>query len=255
MSKPLILLSNDDGYQARGLHLLRQALMEFADVVVCAPDDEQSAKSHALSLHQPLRLNERASGVYSVDGTPADSVYLALNAAHVLPRRPNMVVSGMNHGLNLGMDVFYSGTVAAAREGALQGIRALAISADRNADQQKAAEQGAQVAEMLLGASLSEGHLFNLNFPPGKGWSYRATRLGKRVYSGGLVQRLDPRGIPYFWVGGNEVSHPNVPGSDTEAYDEGVASLTPLVLDLWSSHLENEALALVQSLKPNREPH
>lgn len=129
MSRPLILLSNDDGFQSAGLRCLRAALLEVADVVVCAPEFEQSAASHALSLHRPLRLKVHEPEVYSVDGTPADSVYVALFAgSRLLPKAPDLVVSGLNHGVNLGDDVFYSGTVAAAREGALRGYRALALS-------------------------------------------------------------------------------------------------------------------------------
>ena len=115
--RPLVLLSNDDGYRAKGLALLREALLTRFDVVVCAPDTEQSASSHSLSLNRPLRLMEHGPDVFSVDGTPADSIYVALHAEQVLPRKPDLVLSGMNHGVNLGQDVFYSGTVAAAREG------------------------------------------------------------------------------------------------------------------------------------------
>jgi 5'-nucleotidase len=240
-ARPLVLLSNDDGYRAAGLGLLREALAQSFEVVVCAPDQEQSASSHSLSLNRPLRLTARAPGVFSVDGTPADSVYVALHAGHVLPRAPDLVVSGMNHGLNLGLDVFYSGTVAAAREGALHGLLALAVSACREAAQEAAAERAAEIARALLRARLAGGRLFNVNFPPGERWPLRATRLGKREYSGGLVARTDPRGLPYYWIGGTEVRHVDAPGSDTEAYDEGVVGVTPLVLDLWSSHLEDDA--------------
>src|SRR5690606_24397421 len=107
--RPLVLLSNDDGYRAQGVTLPRDALLTGFDVVVCAPDTEQSASSHSLSLNRPLRLLQRGVGIFSVDGTPADSIYVALHAGHVLPRKPDLVVSGMHHGLNLGQDVFYSG--------------------------------------------------------------------------------------------------------------------------------------------------
>src|SRR5829696_1121257 len=144
--RPLVLLSNNDGFRAPGLNLVRDALAEFADVVVCAPDYEQSAASHALSLHRPLRLFRHEEGVFSVDGTPADCVYVALYAeARVLPRRPDLVVSGVNHGVNLGDDVFYSGTVAAAREAALKGIVSLAVSAAPDTDQPAAAALSARI--------------------------------------------------------------------------------------------------------------
>src|SRR5690606_20719501 len=129
MARPLVLLSNDDGYRSLGIAALREALGEYFEVVICAPESEQSATSHSLSLHRPLRVERHSRDVFSVDGTPADSVYIALHEPSVLARRPALVVSGMNHGLNLGQDVFYSGTVAAAREGALQGFPALAVSA------------------------------------------------------------------------------------------------------------------------------
>jgi 5'-nucleotidase len=133
-ARPLVLLSNDDGVTAKGLLALRDALAKDADVVICAPDQNQSATSHSLSLHRILRLRRVDEGVFTLDGTPADCVYVALHAGtRVLPRRPDLVVSGMNHGLNLGGDVFYSGTVAAAREAALRGIPSIASSADLDA--------------------------------------------------------------------------------------------------------------------------
>jgi 5'-nucleotidase len=141
MERPLVLLSNDDGYRAFGIQCLRAALRRVADVIVCAPDSEQSAASHSLSLSRPVRLYDHGDGVFSVEGTPADAVYVALHAGpRVLARRPDVVVSGLNCGPNLGDDVFYSGTVAAAREGALRGIPALAASAARGADLEQAAE-------------------------------------------------------------------------------------------------------------------
>src|SRR4051812_11588427 len=149
--RPLILLSNDDGHRARGIRVLADALRRFADVVVCAPESEQSTTSHSLTLTRPLRLRSVVDGVFAVDGTPADCVYVALNGGtRLLPRAPDLVVSGMNHGLNLGTDVFYSGTVAAAREGALRGIPALAASADVGADPEKAAEVCARLAGALV---------------------------------------------------------------------------------------------------------
>jgi 5'-nucleotidase len=245
--RPLVLLSNDDGYRARGLALLREALLARFDVVVCAPDTEQSASSHALSLNRPLRLMQHGPNVFSVDGTPADSIYVALHAEQVLPRKPDLVLSGMNHGVNLGQDVFYSGTVAAAREGALHGYVALALSAAEQADQEHAAEVAARLAGAAIDSGLPGPCLFNVNFPAGRGWPLRSTRLGKRDYGGGLIRRADPRGLPYYWIGGAAVHHDEVVGSDTEANDQGVVGITPLVLDLWSSHLEDNAERLVRS--------
>ena len=232
-SKPLVLLSNDDGFRARGLNLVRDALVQFADVVVCAPDYEQSAASHALSLHRPLRLFRHDDDLFSIDGTPADCVYVALHSDHrVLPRRPDLVVSGLNHGLNLGDDVFYSGTVAAAREGALKGIPSVAVSAAPETDHPAAAAMAARIARSMLEEG-GEPLLLNVNFPAGASWPVRATRLGSRVYKESIEFRRDPRGREYLWIGGQGVEHRAIAGSDTEAFDNGVVGVTPLVLDLW----------------------
>lgn len=245
MSKPLVLLSNDDGFRARGLALVREALSAFAETVVCAPDYEQSASSHALSLHRPLRLFARDDGVFSIDGTPADCVYVALHAqARVVPRRPDLVVSGLNHGLNLGDDVFYSGTVAAAREGALKGIPSLAVSAAPDTDQPAAAAVAAQLARSLLDEG-GQPLLLNVNFPGGSSWPIRATRLGSRVYTESIEFRRDPRGREYLWIGGQGVEHRVIAGSDTEAFDNGVVGVTPLVLDLWGRDDQTRAEDIV----------
>lgn len=232
MPGPLVLLANDDGYRARGLGLLAEALRPLADVVVCAPEVEQSAASHALSLHRPLRLYQHAPAVFSVDGTPADCVYVALHGdKRVLPRRPDVVVSGVNHGVNLGDDVFYSGTVAAAREGALKGIPSLAVSAARDADLEAAAMLAAELTLALAGLGAGAA-LLNVNVPAGRHWPIRATRLGRRIYRDEVEFRNDPRGREYLWIGGPGADHHPIPGSDTEAFDAGAVSITPLVLDL-----------------------
>jgi 5'/3'-nucleotidase len=239
--RPLILLSNDDGYHAQGLRVLAVALRQRADVVVCAPESEQSTTSHSLTLTRPLRLRRVDEGIFAVDGTPADCVYVALNAGtRVLPRIPDLVVSGMNHGLNLGADVFYSGTVAAAREGALRGVSAVAVSADAQADPVEAADVCARVALALLANVRTSGSpgpavLLNVNVPPGAGWALRSTRLGLRVYDDIVEFRHDPRGREYLWIGGGSVRHGERAGSDTEAHDRGEVSVTPLRLDLTSS--------------------
>jgi 5'-nucleotidase len=242
--RPLVLLSNDDGVHAPGLVALRAELARAADVVVCAPESNQSATSHSLTLHRALRLREHSAGglvdTFSLDGTPADCVYVALHSGtRVLPRRPDLVVSGMNHGLNLGADVFYSGTVAAAREGALRGLPAVAISADRGADRERAAALGARLALAALEHARERPgpFLLNVNIPPcpsepGTDWEVRATKLGSRLYEDEVVYRRDPRGDEYLWIGGALLEHEAVPGSDTEAHDARIASVTPLVLDL-----------------------
>jgi 5'-nucleotidase len=246
--RPLVLLSNDDGYFAKGLAAVRDELLPHADVVVCAPAQNQSATSHSLSLHRVLRLRAVEPGVFALDGTPADCVYVALCAGQrVLPRRPDLVVSGLNHGLNLGVDVFYSGTVAAAREGALRGIPAIALSADSKADRAAAAAVGAKLALATLEAFRARPGgrvpLLNVNFPPGASWPVRATRLGSRLYTEEVVFREDPRHQEYLWIGGEGIAHGHVPGSDTEAYDAGAASVTPLALDLSDLGAEPVAVA------------
>src|SRR5579863_10695840 len=152
--RPLILLSNDDGHTSPGIRQMRESLLAAgADVVVLAPENEQSASSHALSLRRPLRLNAVSPNVFALDGTPADCVYVALHAGtRVLPRRPDLIVSGINHGMNLGQDAFYSGTVAAAREGALRGIPAVATSAHGAADLQETAKLCVDIGLRLLQA-------------------------------------------------------------------------------------------------------
>jgi 5'-nucleotidase len=242
-----VLLSNDDGVTASGLRALRDRLLEWAQVVICAPETNQSATSHSLTLHRPLRLRRVAENEFALDGTPADCVYVALfGGSGLLPRRPDVVVSGLNHGLNLGADVFYSGTVAAAREGALRGVPALAASADRDADQDRAAALAAQVARRLASLGEAGRGLFNLNvpaLPPGRSaWELRGTRLGARLYSDDVSFRENPRGEPYLWIGGAPLRHDHVAGSDTDAHDHGVASLSALSLDLTAPSLPPVAL-------------
>lgn len=233
IERPLILLANDDGHARRGIRTMRDALSAQADVVIVAPEVEQSAASHALSLHRPLRLRRVEDGIFAVDGTPADCVYVALHHPKVLPRRPDLVVSGLNHGLNLGQDVFYSGTVAAAREGALRGIPAIAASAAREVDRLRACQAVARLAASLLERWPSgRTPLLNVNFPPSWTGELRVTRIGSRNYEELLDIRKDPRGREYFWLGGSGVTHVPEPDTDTDAHDAGVASITPLLLDL-----------------------
>ena len=249
-TRPLILLSNDDGYQARGLRGLGIALRRHADVVICAPETEQSAMSHSLTLHRPLRLRARDEGVFSLDGTPADCVYVALHAGtRVLPRRPDLVVSGVNHGLNLGADVFYSGTVAAAREGALRDIPAIACSADLGADPVECANLCASLALGVLDTwdRTTPAPLLSVNVPPGRGWSVVATRLGARLYEELVEFRKDPRGREYLWIGGSATEHRDVVGSDTAAFDRGEVSVTELALDLTATRAPSVAARLVAS--------
>jgi 5'-nucleotidase len=244
--RPLILLSNDDGYGSRGIRTMRDVLQASGDVVVVAPEVEQSASSHSLSLHRPLRLRSPEPGVFALDGTPADCVYVALHAGpRILPRRPDLVVSGINHGMNLGQDAFYSGTVAAAREAALRGIPAVATSAHAQADLGAVAELSARIAFDLLAVSPSRGTLLNINVPPAWTGEVRATRLGARIYEEVVDFRRDPRQREYLWLGGPGVRHERAAGTDTDAYDDCAASITPLLLDLTSAseHAVAEGIA------------
>jgi 5'-nucleotidase len=243
--RPLVLVSNDDGYASRGLRALEGALKDWADVVVVAPETEQSASSHALSLQRPLRAREVAPGMFAIDGTPADCVYAALHAEkRFLPRWPDIVCSGINRGLNLGQDAFYSGTIAAAREAALRGIPAIASSAHHKGDLTAFAELTSKLAQRLFeetratvvprrGPAVSRNTpLLNLNFPETWNGEVRRTRLGARLYEEIIDIRRDPRGREYMWLGGPGVRHDRDAGTDTDAYDDGAASVTPLLLDL-----------------------
>lgn len=259
--RPLVLLSNDDGYASGGLRALRDAVAAWADVVVVAPETEQSATSHALTLARPLRSRRIEPGIFAIDGTPADCVYVALHAEQrFLPRWPDLVLSGINRGLNLGQDAFYSGTVAAAREGALRGIPAVAVSAHTRADRGRVAELGSRVARALFDATWVKGAprpsliaarrtpLLNLNVPADWNGEVRTTRLGARLYEEIIEVRLDPRGREYMWLGGPGVRHERDPGSDTDAYDDGAASIAPLVLDLTATDDGGVAARLVAAL-------
>jgi 5'-nucleotidase len=229
--RPLLLLSNDDGYLSPGLHAFQRAAATWADVVVVAPATEKSAASHALSLHAPLRIERVEDGVFALDGTPADCIYVALHSGvRLLPRRPDLVISGVNKGLNLGQDPFYSGTVAAAREGALRGIPGFAASADRGADYDQVAALASNLAKKLLESGKKS--LLSLNVPARWDGSVRTAHLGWRHYEEVVYYREDPRGKEYLWLGGPGCTHAPDPGSDTEAYDAGAATLTPLLLNL-----------------------
>ncbi len=253
--RPLILLSNDDGVFSTGLDALRTELLDFADVYTCAPMTNQSASSHALTLGSVLRLDHIAEQLFAVDGTPADCVYVALHSnGRILPRRPDLVVSGMNHGPNLGVDVIYSGTVAAAREGAQRGIPSVAVSAAKLSAQRAAAQLGAHVVRALWhkveGAVFGDraAPLLNVNVPEGSAWSVTATRLGQRLYDDDVIYRSDPRGREYLWIGGANVRHEQAEGTDTAAWDRGIASVTPLTLQLTEPRFGGLAAEVVTNL-------
>ncbi len=251
MARPLILVSNDDGYDSRGIQALRAALEGLGDIFIVAPEHEQSAKSHSLTLHRPLRRRAVEERVTAVDGTPADCVYSALYHPDLLPRRPDLVVSGINHGPNLGTDVHYSGTVAAAREAAVRGIPAIAFSALSLKVLDNAALYARDIVARFLRAARPDGAapLLNVNFPVIEPKGMVATRLGLRHYDDEMIIREDPRGGEYLWIGGAEVKHPPMDASDTLATDEGYVSVTPLRIDVTcTDHL---ALATFVAGAPN----
>ena len=205
-----IMIVNDDGIYSPGILALAEVAKHFGDVTIVAPDVERSSMGHAVTHGRPLSYRRTAVQgfeAFRVDGTPADSVYVALcSHGRVLPRSPDLVVSGINHGLNLAGDVFYSGTVAAAREAALRGFRGLALSAGPAADLAGAAACGVGIARAFLAEPLPRaglGVLLNVNFPPGERWPIRATRLGQRRYEDAAEFRTDPRGGEYLWLGGS----------------------------------------------------
>jgi 5'-nucleotidase len=233
--RPRILVSNDDGYFSEGIQALVEAVSPLGEVWVVAPDREQSAASHAISLHRPLRLKEIRERWFAVDGTPTDSAYLAIN--HLLKDdRPHIMVSGINHGANLADDVTYSGTVAAAMEASLLGVPAIAFSLVSRPpfDFKPAARFAHSLVAAALVRPLPPRMLLNVNIPGGvEPEGYVVTRLGRHSYGYAVVENVDPRGRKYYWIGGSEYEHEDIPGSDCNAvhFDKRV-SVTPLHLEL-----------------------
>jgi 5'-nucleotidase len=232
----VILVSNDDGIHSAGLHALEEALMPLGEVYTVAPDREQSAASHALTLHRPLRIEEVGPRRFIVDGTPTDCVNVAVKG--FLPVRPQLVVSGINKGANLGDDVTYSGTVSAAIEGSLLGIASIAISLVTRGPTYHfgpAAEFAATLAAEVIAQGMPSDTLLNINVPDLpreeiKG--YLLTRQGKRHYAGQIEARIDPRGRKYYWIGGDDLGFDPAEGTDCVAVHEGYISVTPLHVDL-----------------------
>ncbi|MBY0344000.1 MAG: 5'/3'-nucleotidase SurE [Sphingomonadales bacterium] len=237
-----ILLTNDDGINAPGLKVLEEIARQFSDDIwICAPSEEQSGAGHSLTLTRPVRLQKHGERRFAVSGTPTDSVMMALR--EVMPDAPDIILSGVNRGANLGDDITYSGTVSAAIEGALAGIRAIAFSQvyarEGMGDEVPfgaALEWGPKVLAKLIDAPMAERTLINVNFPAihaedVKG--IRVVRQGFHDYSRGtIVQGRDPRGYRYFWFGLDPIEHTLDHGTDLEAIEEGFVAVTPLQLDL-----------------------
>ncbi len=260
-----VLLTNDDGIHATGLHVLEAAARSVFDrVTVVAPAGEMSGVSHSLSLHRPLRFHDHGEERYSVDGTPVDCVFAALS--HVMAGNPpDLVLSGVNHGPNVGFDVLYSGTVAGAREAVVQGVPGVALSLTGRQPGRftQVARALRQVVAWLRAHQPPAGVVWNINLPavdvatsPSGDYAPRpmlATRLGRRTYGNEIVSRKDPRGRPYYWIGGaNPVSEP-IDGTDCEMVARGHISITPLQLDTTDLG-QLESLTRRVAATPTQEP-
>jgi len=231
----IILVSNDDGIRAAGIRALEVALAPLGEVWVVAPDREQSAASHSLSLHRPLRVERIDERHFAVDGTPTDAVNLAING--IMPKRPNLVVSGINHGGNLGDDITYSGTVSAAIEGTLLNVPSIAVSlvTRDSEDFGVAAKFAAALAKAACQRGFPPDTLLNVNvpgLPRSQVRGYVVTRQGKRRYGDAIVEKVDPRGKKYYWIGGEDLGFVPAEGTDFTAVESGYISITPLHLDL-----------------------
>jgi 5'/3'-nucleotidase len=243
-SRPRILVTNDDGVESRGLLALKQALDPIGDVTVVAPDTNQSAVGHQKTLMRPLRVRERTlddgSLAYSIDGSPTDAV--SISFLGYFGHGFDLVASGINYGANLGDDITYSGTVSAAMEAVINGCPAFAISQEyyEHPDFTLAGQAALTVARNILEHGLSRGELVNVNVPavsPEECEGIEVTRLGRRVYQDQLIERLDPRGIPYFWIGGPPPSGLAVKGTDFHAVVNRRIAITPIHLDLTGRRL------------------
>ena len=233
--KKTILVSNDDGIHSEGIKALARALKRVGEVFIVAPDRERSAASHSLTLHRPLRVEKIGPNAYAINGTPTDCINLAVNG--ILKKRPDLVVSGINKGGNLGDDVTYSGTVSAAMEGTLLGIPSFAISlvsiSRENFDFKNAARFAARLARFILKNRLPKDTLLNINVPDVdeiKG--YRITKQGKRLYGDAIVEKVDPRGKKYYWIGGDILKWEGGEDTDFKAITSNFISITPVHLDM-----------------------
>ena len=230
----LILITNDDGIHSAGLQALVDQLQSFGRIAVVAPDRERSAIGHALTLHVPLRAEQIAKDHWAVSGTPTDAVNLGVQG--LLKEKPDLVVSGINKGGNMGDDLTYSGTVAAAMEATLMGVPAIAVSLAGQSfkydDFAVAARVARQMASTVLDHGLPADTFINVNVPAGKPLGLRLTRQGKRIYEDAVVQNFDPRGRSYYWIGAGELGFQDLEGTDFHAVNKGYVSVTPLHLDL-----------------------
>lgn len=234
-----ILVTNDDGVHAPGIKVLEAIARQLSpDVWVCAPETEQSAASHSLTIHRPLRIREYDDRRFSVDGTPTDAVLLAVKRL-LADRPPDLVLSGINHGSNIGDDVTYSGTIAAAMEATLLGVPAVALSQRINyphpVDWTTVEHWGAQVLRKAVAIRWADNVLVNVNFPavaPDEVKGIRVVGHGKRKIGDQLIERTDPRGRPYYWIGVLRGQDPVADDTDIAAVEAGAIAVTPLCMDL-----------------------
>jgi 5'-nucleotidase len=248
---PRILVTNDDGYRSEGIHVLAEALAPLGDITIVAPTTEKSAIGHALTLRQVLRLEHIEDRVYAVDGTPTDCVNIAIT--QIFRGLPDLVVSGINKGWNLGDDVTYSGTVSGALEGALLGVAGMAVSLQfsQTFDFSHAARASAALAEAMLLHPLPPRVLLNVNVPKGLPKGQRVTVQAKRNHVTSVAERHDPKGRPYYWIEEGQNEWEPHDRSDYQAVRDGYVSVTPLHPDLTA----HQALAAVERLAGNVEAH
>ena len=234
-----ILISNDDGIMSPGIHILAETLNTCGEVTVVAPSQERSATAHSLTLHKPLRLHIMKPEFYHVNGTPADCVYLALKKI-CRDKKPDIVFSGINCGANLGYDVHYSGTVAAAREAAIMNIPSVAVSLSTTQEDphlmnyRTAALYARRLAELIQKNGLPHGVFLNVNVPDrplADIQGVKFVRTGVRVYSDEIEEKKDPRGKSYFWLGGGYIGYKDLPDTDCRAIENGYVTITPLHVD------------------------
>lgn len=236
MASPALLVVNDDGINSEGLRALADVLADLGEVYVVAPDRERSAVSHALTLHRPLRVEQVGERCYTVDGTPSDAVNLAVNG--MLPRRPELLAAGINKGGNLGDYITYSGTVSAAMEGTLLGVPSIAVSLVSRGpfDFGAAARVARRLAAAVLRHGLPRDTLLNVNVPErltaGEEPRLALTRQGRLRSAEPVVEKTDPRGKKYYWIGGDGLGFGSGEGTDFAAVSAGIVSVTPIQLDL-----------------------
>jgi 5'-nucleotidase len=246
MEEKLILLTNDDGVLSDGVYSLKKALTDLGRVVVVSPSEERSGASHALTMKTPVRIKEIEKDIYSLTGFPSDCIYAAIHG--ILRRKPDLVVSGINRGANMGIDVYYSGTLAGVRQAAIEGVKGFAISIniDKNPDKihwETAADFSFKVAAEMLDKGYKKGGFLNINCPnveKGEIKGVRITKMGDRRYVTEVKRGEDPRGEGYYWLWGDYTAFGSIEDSDCDAVNDGFISVSPMMLDVTDYTMINE---------------